>query len=253
MSDICGIYTGSQLNLRTGEVRAGAIWCKSWHCEHCAPLRQKQLMAQACAGAPNRFITITSRYRPDEMTPSQAAQELVHAWRMVVQRAKREKMIQDMQYIAVFELTKKGWPHLHILCRCEWMAHAWLSDRMQQYADSPIVDIRKVKSRKRAAWYVAKYTAKAPEKFQGCKRYWRTMGYDLSPGKADKPLHDHFKGYYTTWHVDDVAALYEAYRYTLEWTSTHSFFAIPNGLDYHAETRARHRRTTSPPYKETHA
>jgi hypothetical protein len=209
-------------------------------------------MAQAAQGDPNKFITITSRYRPEEMTPSAAAQQLVHAWRMVVQRGKREKLFKDMQYIAVFELTKQGWPHLHILARCSFVHQAWLAARMQQYADSPICHVRAVKGKSRAAWYVAKYTAKAPEKFMGCKRYWRTKGYDPTPGKSDKPLHDHFKGYCMDWKIRDVAGLYLAHAYDLDWTSEHSFVAYPTELDMHAFVRNKYPPKLTKPYKEHH-
>jgi len=207
-------------------------------------------MAQAAQGEPNRFITLSSRYRPDEMTPDQAAQQLVHAWRMVVQRGKREGIFKEIQYIAVFELTKKGWPHLHILARCDYIIQRWLSLRMEEYAESPVVDVRKVKSRRRAAWYVAKYTAKAPEKFLGCKRYWRTHGYDLSPNKRDKPLHDHFKGYFYEFNIFHTAALYEAHDYSLLWTSEHSLIAVPSGIDLYATARAEYLHPPPATYKD---
>lgn len=234
----------------TGEVRAGAIWCKSWFCEHCAPIRKRQLQAQAANGKPNRFITLTSKYRPETMTPDEAAQQLVHAWRMVVQKGKRDKIFDDIQYIAVFEETKRGWPHLHILARCSWVAQDWLSYHMEKYANSPIVDVRKVKSRKRAAWYISKYTAKAPHRFNGCKRYWRTHGYDPTPGKADKPLHDHFQGYWSDWNVDEISGVYEAHDYDLEWTSAHSFIATPRSFDLHATKRANWQGNHDPPQPE---
>jgi hypothetical protein len=248
--NLCGEWTGKSLNLVTGEVRAGTIWCKSWSCEYCAPIRKKQLMRQAANGDPDKFITLTSRYRPNEMTPHQAAQELVHAWRMVVQRAKRDKLITTMQYIAVFELTQKGWPHLHILARCSFLAQEWLSARLKEYADSPVCHVRAVKSPKRAAWYVAKYTAKAPEKFQGCKRYWRTLGYDLSPDKRDKCLHDHFQGYISQTHITHVADLYTSHGYGVEWDSDHSFTATPTEIDFWRLERRKYQRNHSPPYKE---
>jgi hypothetical protein len=250
MSDLCGEWTGSRVDLLNGQVRSGAIWCKSWHCEYCAPIRQKQLMRQAADGHPRKFITLTSRYRPDEMSADQAAQQLVHAWRMVVQRAKREGIWTECQYIAVFEGTKKSWPHLHILARCNFVVQKWLSDRLREYADSPIVHVRAVESRRRAAWYVAKYTAKAPDKFQGCKRYWRTHGYDLSEGRKDKCLHDHFQGYLATDHVTGVASMYAAHHYAIEWDSDHSFVAVPQELDIHAGIRAQHQRKHRTTYKE---
>lgn len=250
ISDLCGEWTGKRVDMLTGEVHAGAIWCKSWHCEYCAPIRKKQLQRQAADGNPDKFITLTSRYRPDEMTPHEAAQELVHAWRMVIQRGKRDKVFKDIQYIAVFELTKKGWPHLHILARCSFMAQDWLSARLKQYADSPVCHIRAVKSAKRAAWYVAKYTAKSPEKFEGCKRYWRTRGYDLSPGRQDRPVHDHFLGYCSQSHLSEVAEFYHKHDYSLEWTSDHSFIAAPSGFDVFARAREIYGAKRRRPFKE---
>jgi len=209
-------------------------------------------MAQAGNGRPNKFITLTSRYRPEEMTPDAAAKQLVHAWRMVVQRGKRDGVFQDIQYICVFELTKKGWPHLHILARCTFLAQEWLSDRLRDYADSPIVHVRAINSEKRAAWYVAKYTAKAPEKFHGCKRYWRTHGYDLSPKHDDKPIHDHFIGYLDMGHITEVAGMYHKHNYQVEWDGDYGFLAIPQGVDLHAPAREAHQRKTTGIYKGYH-
>lgn len=234
----------------TGEVSAGAVWCKSWHCEFCAPIRQKQLMAQAANGHPNKFITLTSRNRSETMTPSDAARELVHAWRMVIQRGKREKIFNEIQYVAVFELTEKGWPHLHILARTTFLPKAWLSARMADYADSPIVDVRKVKSKERAAWYVAKYTAKAPEKFEGCKRYWRTLRYDLSGICRRKNRSPHIKGYLNEVHVSTVAGFYEKQGYRVAWDSDHSFIAIPGSLDVHLGMRMNYRKKWVKQHKE---
>lgn len=250
MSDLCGEWTGSRVDLDTGEVRAGAIWCKSWTCEYCAPIRLRQLQAQAVNGEPNKFITLTSRYRPDEMTPDDAAKQLVHAWRMVVQRGKREGRFKSLQYIAVFELTQKGWPHLHILARCDYIAQAWLSDRLAQYANSPRVDIRAVKGKRRAAFYIAKYVSKGPDKFNGCKRYWRTHGYDLSEDRRDKCLHDHFLGYLSQSHVTEVAHFYRLHDYAVAWEGDNSFIAIPAGLTVHRKQMDAHRRKRTTPYKE---
>lgn len=250
MSDLCGEWSSKSVDMVTGEVRAGVIWCKSWHCEYCAPIRQRQLMRQAADGSPNKFITLTSRLRPDSMSPDAAARQLVHAWRMVIQRAKREGFFSDIQYIAVFELTKNDWPHLHILARCSFLPQSWLSLRMSEYCDSPIVDIRSVKSAKRAAWYVAKYTSKAPEKFSGCKRYWRTLKYDLSESKSERPVHEHRKGYLSQNDIHFMADLYSGHGYEVEWDSEHSFTAWPGQIDFYSAARRSYWRKHDPPYKE---
>lgn len=250
MPSFCGEFSGGRIDLVTGEVRAGAIWCKSWLCEHCAPIRKKQLQAQACNGNPTKFITLTSKYRPSDMTPDQAAQELVHAWRMVVQRGKRDKLFSEIQYIAVFELTKQGWPHLHILARCSFLSQKWLSERMAEYADSPIVDVRKIKTRNAVAWYVSKYIAKEPQRFKHCKRYWRTHKYDLQPQKPDKPVHDRYKGYWSTWHIQEVAGVYQGHDYSIEWDSDHSFTAIPKAINIHLPRMQEYNASQAPPYRD---
>lgn len=207
-------------------------------------------MAQAANGWPNKFITLTSRRRPEQMTVHEAARELVHAWRMVVQRAKREGIFKDIQYIAVFELTDKGWPHLHICARSEFLPQAWLSKRMAEYADSPIVHIRKVDSRKRAAWYIGKYTSKAPEKFEGCKRYWRTLSYDLTGETKEKPLHDRTKGFIAEDCIHGFAYGFTVHGYAVEWDSEHSFTAYPGNIDLYAYLKGRSPPKPKNPYRE---
>lgn len=207
-------------------------------------------MAQAAGGRPNKFITLTSRYRPDEMTIHEAAQQLVHSWRMVIQRAKREGLFNDIQYIAVFELTKKGWPHLHILARANFLPQKWLSARMREYCDSPVVDVRAVKSQRRAAWYIAKYTAKTPEKFEGCKRYWRTLKYDFTARKKEKPVADSRVGFYLHDHVTGMASTFEKNGYTVAWDGPSNFIAYPNELDLYSYLRRSRQRKSKPRYKE---
>lgn len=241
-TSLCGQWSAGRVDLDTGEVRAGAIWCKSWTCDHCAPIRQKQLMAQAAQGQPTRFITLTSRRRVGDLTPDQAARQLVHAWRMVIQRGKRDGLIREMQYIAVFEQHRSGWPHLHILARCDFLPQEWLSKRMAEYADSPVVDIRLVKSRARAAWYIAKYTAKAPHKWEGCKRYWRTLSYAPAKNGRKTCVADRVQPLFRQQHVTIFAGFFTAHGYRLEWDSDHSFIALPDT----PESQALHRKCYAP-------
>lgn len=169
-------------------LRVGVLRCKRWTCDYCMPMRLRQLRTQAAEGEPNKLITLTvdpSRYS----SADEAARALVHGWRMTRQRAAREGIASDIQYIAVFEQTKKGWPHLHILARAPYIPQWWLSDCMRAYAYSPIVDIRAIKSRRHASQYVAKYVSKGPGVFAGVKRYWRSLRYGTS-GRDTTPVHD---------------------------------------------------------------
>jgi len=157
--------------------------CKRWSCEDCFQTRLRRLRLEAADGLPNTFLTLTSRFRSD-ITPDEAARDLVRAWRNIRQRAAREGYADKIPFLAVFEETRQGWPHLHILCRAPFIPKRWLSERMAEYTDSPIVDIGRIKSRKHATWYVAKYVSKGPGRFEGCKRYWRSHDYSLAAARA---------------------------------------------------------------------
>ena len=150
--------------------------CRSWGCEACAEARLRQLRAMGIAGTPTTFITLTSRVTKDS-TPDWAAMELVKAWRLVRRRLIEQGISKKVEFLAVFEETKKGWPHLHIIARCAYIEQKLLSKWMGELTNSPIVDIRKVRSVAQAVNYVTKYIAKAPKRFAGCKRYWRSKGW----------------------------------------------------------------------------
>ena len=171
--DRCAIKTvGDQLHV-------ASLPCRSWSCEFCAPRRRRQLVKLAVMGEPNTFITLT--VRPDGGSSRIArARALVDAWRVVVRRAKKKYGYRSIPYLAVFEATKAGEPHLHILSRVRWIDQKWLSAQMRALIGAPVVDIRRIDSPGRAAAYVGKYVGKAPGKFGTSKRYWRTRDY--APG-----------------------------------------------------------------------
>jgi hypothetical protein len=122
---------------------------------------------------------------------------LVNAWRNIRQRAIREGLTKKIEFVAIFEETKKGWPHLHILARCDYLPQKWLSDRMEEYTGAPVVDIRRVWNQRHASRYVAKYVSKGPGGFQGTKRYWTSRWYTM--GESDsKPVADANKAWWRT-------------------------------------------------------
>ena len=162
--------------------------CRCWTCEECRPARAARLVAEAKTGQPNRFITLTSRYRPNG-SPDAAARALVKAWRQVRAEYIRRHGPRSLPFIAVFEATKLGWPHLHILARAGWIDQRWLSKRMAALTGAPIVDVRRVKGLAKVAAYVSKYIGKNPHRFQGVKRYWRSLDY-LLPDPSQDLGHD---------------------------------------------------------------
>lgn len=181
--------------------------CRRWSCENCAPRRQKQLVALGIAGKPSSFLTLTVR-PVDGQTPADRARALVGAFRTLLARAndgrsiarwnweqackaadelgkprppgppkprKPNKKMLRTQYLAVFEKTKKGEPHLHVLLRSHFLPVGWISDLMGELIGAPIVFIEKVTNPIKAARYIAKYISKDPVLWPGSKRYWRSL------------------------------------------------------------------------------
>lgn len=179
--------------------RAVTLHCRSWGCEICAPRRKRELQALAQNGNPNTFITLTVNPARGEGADDRARM-LSWALRKMVKAAKRKYKLKEFQYIAVFEATKKGEPHLHILARVKWIDQAWLSNQMRSLIGAPIVDIRRITSLSMAAAYVAKYIGKDPQRFVKCKRYWTTKGW-----KIVKQERTEEEGYWApTWEFRNV-------------------------------------------------
>lgn len=158
---------------------------------------------------------------------NEAAQALVHSWRMVVQRARREGIAARIPYLAVFEETKQGWPHLHILCRAPYINQAWLSERMAEYAESPIVDIRAVSSSRMASRYVAKYVSKGPGRYDGTKRYWKTQDYLRRPTgwERDRPINDSDTWFHPV-RPESLAGTLDRAGWRVTWSSFDDFSAV---------------------------
>jgi len=157
---------------------AKPLLCRSWNCDHCQPLRKRQLMAQAAAGDPNRFVTLT--VNPSHLdNPAARLEALAWAWRTVVKRLRREHKGKPIEYLVVVEETKAGEPHLHILLRSPFIPHHQLSQYMAELINAPIVDIRSVRGSRHVVNYVAKYIAKKPAQFGSSKRYWQSRNYQL--------------------------------------------------------------------------
>lgn len=157
--------------------------CKCWTCESCAPWRRKRLIDEARAGKPQTFITLTSN--PHYLaSPNERAHQLVLAWRQIVRRLRASGKHKQLQYLVVMERTAQGEPHLHILARMGFVPQKVLSEWMRELANAPIVDIRRIRSAKKAALYVTKYVGKDPFRYDGCKRYWRSNDY-MHPTRAE--------------------------------------------------------------------
>lgn len=177
-------------------ITAMPLKCRSWGCDYCRPERANALKRLARNGKPNTFITLTVNPRFLGSSAERAA-ALAAAWRTIVAKAKRRYSYKKLEYLCVFEATKAGEPHLHILARCKWLDQRWLSAQMALLMRAPICDIRRVKSLRHIARYVAKYIGKDPQRFATCKRYWTTQGWDKWHEDREQPEF----GHQITWQI----------------------------------------------------
>lgn len=205
------------------------LHCRSWSCVDCMPLRLSKLKKQAVGGDPSTFLTLTVNPNHGQ-SPAERARELVDAMRIMLKRARRKFTKRTIEYLAVFEETKRGEPHLHMLLRAPYIPQKWISEQMDELIKAPIVDIRQVKSARLVARYVAKYVAKGPKSFGTLKRYWMTRGYDMSALPKVKRDEEWGSG----WRVvqEPVFLLAEQYKsmyLNVVWVSDFEVWVLPSG------------------------
>lgn len=151
--------------------------CRAWTCEMCCHDRARQLVAKALSGDPITFVTLTSN--PAYLdSPEARARAMVDAWREVMEIYKKEHGVKETPYFCVFEATKNGEPHIHIVSRLRWIDQAWLKAHMERLIKAPNVWVTRIRSTKQCGGYLAKYIGKGPHKFGNCKRYWCTKNWE---------------------------------------------------------------------------
>ena len=170
---------------RDGAV-AVSLRCRSWLCDDCYERRRNQLIAEAIAGKPNTFLTLTIR-RSRARSPEHAVALLADAWRKLRRKIAAEHNGKLAPFLLIVERHLSGWPHFHILCRMPYIDQSLLSAWMQEILDSPILWIERLRSQRGAAKYAAKYCGKCTQKIGTKKRYWKSRDYPLEPGQAGLP------------------------------------------------------------------
>ena len=102
---------------------------------------------------------------------------MTRAWRDVVREYRRLHPTAEAQYMCVFEATKRGQPHMHILWRGGYIDQRWLSKQMRLRIGAPVVWVSLIRNKQKAAEYCGKYFSKRPIRFGNTKRYWRSFCY----------------------------------------------------------------------------
>lgn len=160
------------LGATQNSLHARALKCKRWTCEDCRETNKRRLIGIAIDGEPTTLLTLTTNPRY-EANPELAAHALMDAWQRLIRKLKREYGKEHISYLCIWERTARGMPHLHVLLRAPYIPQYRISKEMRAMIDAPIVDIRKVKSARMIANYVAKYVTKDPARFPGHNRFSR--------------------------------------------------------------------------------
>lgn len=165
------------VNANRIEGEAHLLRCKRWSCETCKEYNRLRVMHAARRGQPNLFMTLTCN--PARWSsPDEAARDMKRGLVQLRRRIERRWKIKNIPFIVVYEKTKKGWPHMHLLLRAPYMHWKVLRAMWQEISGAHQVDVRFIKKATQVLFYVTKYIGKDLHAFEGCKRWWRSHNYD---------------------------------------------------------------------------
>ncbi|MBA7539851.1 hypothetical protein ES705_32136 [subsurface metagenome] len=172
--------------------------CKSWDCDYCGPRKRAAWIAKLERGDPQREFTLTcpvARF-PDAI---QAAKAMKRAWSKLVPRIR--KLFGAFEYALVWELTKRGVPHCHILTRGKYIPQKWISRQWDLLGIGPVVYIRSLKGNARSAAHACKYLAKSngqtAKKLAPLRLVQLSRGYEIQQDSAS--VAPRFAGFVFTW------------------------------------------------------
>jgi len=176
----------SQSLLGTNEAGALAalpMFCGRWDCEECGAHKRKKLKKRFLEGAPTTLITLTTNPSA-HASPLDAFLNATIAINRLFKRLRRRFPTREIEYALVWETTKKGWPHAHILLRAPYLPQALISAQWASLTGAFVVDVRRVSSHGHVASYVSKYLAKSPEVPAGYRRFRTSRLYSTPPARG---------------------------------------------------------------------
>jgi len=167
----------------TGAIAALPLYCRRWQCPDCGKFQRRRLQRRLLAGDPTTFITLTTN--PNLFsTPDDAFKQASLAINRLIKVLRRRYPRKRIEYGLVWEKTKNGWPHAHLLVRAAYIPQKVLSREWERLSGAKVVDIRMVRSKGEAAAYVSKYLAKDPACPEGYRRYRLSQRYSAPPAKG---------------------------------------------------------------------
>jgi hypothetical protein len=173
--------------------------CKRWTCEHCAEINKavwtaRMLYAVDLIGGDWSFVTLTAH----EKTRSKLAswQNISKGWNRLNLRLKRH--FGAFYYVRVYELTKRGSFHLHMLISLK-VPTRWWKDNARKCGMGYQAKSEVLENSHHAVFYCAKYMTKQtadfptnvrritcsqnfPDREKDKSHEWQVVGHDILMG-----------------------------------------------------------------------
>lgn len=134
-----------------------AICCRRWSCPICGRKKVAHYAQRVSAAKPNRLVTLTVNPANHE-SPRAAYDDTRRA--IPALSAKLRRRFGEFEFFRILEVTKKGWPHYHLMVRSEYIPQPEISSLWNELVGAPIVDVRALHKSVQAYWYVVKYLGK---------------------------------------------------------------------------------------------
>ncbi len=131
--------------------------CRRWSCPTCSKTKIRKLAFGVRSAKPNRLLTLT--VDPSLYLSPKEAWNSTRKKVPVLVRGMR-KRFGEVEYLRVTEVTKRGWPHYHLLVRSGFLPHAVVKQSWSLLTGAKIVDLRQVKRSFEAYSYLVKYLSK---------------------------------------------------------------------------------------------
>ncbi len=197
--------------------------CRRWSCRVCADAKIKKLAHSVRAAKPTRLLTLTvdpALY----VSPRHAWEETRRKVPLLIRKLRLK--FGEVEYLRVTEVTKKGWPHYHLLVRSGFIPHSVVRKLWNELTGARIVDLRQVTATFKAYQYLVKYLSKLH------KLEWTERHVSVSRGfipedtwEAEDPLQyaeEVFHSYHpANWVVEHCQGL------TVHRLSQHCHLVIP--------------------------
>jgi hypothetical protein len=179
-----------------------AVTCKNWGCPICGRRKVIRYAKRVAEAKPNRLITLTVNPAMHG-SPREAFDDTRRAIPHLSQILR--KAYGEFEFFRVLEVTKKGWPHYHLVTRSPYIPQQELSSLWNRLTGAPIVDVRLLKKHENAYWYVVKYLAKqdhvpwTDRRAAWTRKFFPTSDFEAGPSL--EMFEQQFIGHHPAAHV----------------------------------------------------